>query len=96
MRDILSGIYHNDLDDLQMKAAFAEPCTLAEQKILNRLKNLNFEKAEELHNRIYTLMQEQSASAFCAGTRFGAQLMIQLLWDDSNNFQISREKDRIL
>ncbi len=81
MFDILTALYYNELDGLPGKSAFAEPCTIAERTVLTQLKTLDGETAEALKSSIYTLVQEGTATAFCSGLRFGAQLMAQLLQD---------------
>lgn len=81
MLDILSAILYEESMDLRGKDTFQEPYTTAERQVLAQLGTLDSAAADALKPRIYTLVQEQYGDAFLSGTRFGAQLMLQLLQD---------------
>ncbi len=79
MYDLLKALYYNELEFLQNKYPFADPCTAVERQILSQLKMLDCETAELLKPQICTLVQEQTADAFRSGARFGAQLITQFM-----------------
>ncbi len=79
MFDILSAILYEEPMNLRGKETFASPCTAAETQVLAHLKTLDSAAADTLKPYIYALVQEQVSQAFLSGTRFGAQLTLQLI-----------------
>lgn len=79
MFDILSATLYDELINLRGKETFASPCSAAETQVLAHLKTLDSATADTLKPYIYALVQEQVSQAFLSGTRFGTQLMLQLM-----------------
>lgn len=79
MFDILTAIYYDDLHDLRGKRILKPPYTTAENALCECLDTLDPETAKELKQRFRIVAIEQRDKAFLCGTRFGAQLMAELL-----------------
>lgn len=81
MYDILTAIYYGELSGLRGKSPMKQPYSIAEQRIQNRLREMDPKTAKELRREIRALAMEQRDKAFQCGVRFGAQLTAQLLED---------------
>lgn len=79
MFDILEAIYYDDFHGLQGKGILTPPYTTAEYALRQRLEALDPETATELEQNIRAVVTEQRDKAFLRGSRFGAQLMAELL-----------------
>ena len=71
MFDILTAIYYDDLHDLRGKRILKPPYTTAENALCECL--------DKLKQRFRIVAIEQRDKAFLRGSRFGAQLMAELL-----------------
>ena len=78
MFDILSAIFYDEALNLRQKTPFLEPCTPAETQVLAQLHTLETPVAEAVEHAVYALVQEERYKSFLSGTRFGAQLALQL------------------
>ncbi|WP_295582862.1 hypothetical protein [uncultured Oscillibacter sp.] len=81
MYNILEAIYYDEPLGLRGKSPLEPPLTAAETRVLSHLQALPPREAEVLSRELRAMAMEQRNTAFSAGTRFGAQLMLQLAED---------------
>lgn len=79
MIDILNTIYEDGPLPLSVLCSLTEPQTEDERRIATQLRVVDEKVAEALIPSIERLADHQAERAFSIGTRFGAQLMAQLL-----------------
>ena len=83
MFDILTAILYDEPFHFRGKKPLVSPYSVAELAVANDLRKMDDEIAEELEKKIRAVVGEYRNQAFLTGTRFGAQLMAQLLEEHS-------------